>query len=260
MKNKLKLVKNLLEKRSARKKEGLFVIEGPHLIEEAGDRVKFYFYCENLPIVKKLEEGGSIGYKLSRKQFTELSQVEAPQGIIAVVRDLEFSLNDVLTNHPTIQSSNNPSLIIYCIGVQDPGNLGTIIRTADALGATGIILSKGTVDLYNPKVVRSTQGSIFHLPIVIVEDDQETIEQLKQKNVKIIVSDIKASRESFSADLTGPIAFLIGNEGAGLPGGIFELADEMVKIPMPGRAESLNAGISAGILLYEALRQRNSGR
>ncbi len=247
MKEKLNLVKNLLEKRSFRRKEGLFVVEGPHLVEEAGDRVKYFFYCENLPIVAQLEEKGSIGYKLSRKQFEELSQVEAPQGILAVVREFESSLTELL--------KGNETLIVYCLGIQDPGNLGTIIRSADALGATGVILSKGSVDLYNPKVVRATQGSLFHLPITMVEDDLETIRKLKQKNVKIISTDVSGPKNVFDVELSGPVAILVGNEGAGLPQAVIEAADRSVKIPMPGKAESLNVGISTAILLYEIMRQ-----
>jgi TrmH family RNA methyltransferase len=243
----LKLVRNLLEKRSARRKEGRFVVEGPHLVEEAGDKVECAVFCEYLPIVKKLEEKGVPTYKVSHQQFEELSGVETPQGVLAVVREFEYQFRDVLKADKT--------LIVFCVGVQDPGNLGTIIRSADAFGASGVILSKGTVDLYNPKVVRSTMGSLFHLPIITVEDDQETIEHLKQKGVKIIATAVDAKRVVSTADLKGPVAVLVGNEGAGLPGEIVKLADEVVKIPMPGKAESLNVGVSTAILLYEILRQ-----
>jgi len=252
MNEKLKLVRNLLEKRSARKKEKCFVVEGPHLVEEAGDRVKFVVYSETLPVVKELEKKNVPCYKVSRQQFEELSGVETPQGILAVVREFEYQFRDVLKADKT--------LIIYCLGVQDPGNLGTIIRSADAFGASGIILSKGTVDLYNPKVVRSTMGSLFHLPIITVEDEKETIEHLKQKGVKIIATAVDAKRIVNDVDLKGPIAVLVGNEGAGLPEDVVKLADETVKIPMPGEAESLNVGVSTAIFLYEALRQKSHGR
>jgi TrmH family RNA methyltransferase len=247
MKDKLKLVKNLQEKRNYRRKEGLFVVEGPHLVEEAGERVKFFFYYENLPIVAQLEEQGSIGYKLSRKQFEEISQVETPQGILAVVRGLECSLTDLLKGKET--------RIVFCVGVQDPGNLGTIIRSADALGASGVILSKGTVDLYNPKVIRATQGSIFHLPIALAEDDLETIGKLKRENVKIIGTAASGPTNVFAADLSGPVAILVGNEGTGLPAEIMGRSDVLARVPIAGKAESLNVGIAAAILLYEIMRQ-----
>src|SRR3989338_833330 len=116
MNQKLKLIKNLLEKRSARRKEGLFVIEGPHLIEEAGEKVKFAVYSENLPIVKTMEAQGTVCYKVSRKQLEEISGVETPQGIIAVVREFEYQFRDVLKGYQT--------LIIFCLGAQDPENQG----------------------------------------------------------------------------------------------------------------------------------------
>ncbi|MDD5593118.1 MAG: RNA methyltransferase [Candidatus Margulisbacteria bacterium] len=247
MNEKLKLVKNLLEKRSARRKEGKFVIEGPHLIEEAGDKVNFIVYCEKLPIVKKLEEEGVPAIKVSKEQFEEVSGVEAPQGVLGVVKLFDYQFRDVIKEDKT--------LIVFCVGVQDPGNLGTIIRSADAFGASGVILSKGTVDLYNPKVVRSTMGSLFHLPIFNTEDEVETIEHLKQKNVKIVATTVSARKNCFEAELNKSIAILVGNEGAGLDKEIVKLADEEVKIPMVGKAESLNVGISTAVLLYEALRQ-----
>ena len=136
MQQQLKLIKNLLETRKARRKEKLFVVEGVRMVEEAGERVKTFFYSENLPIVKNLEAQMSVGYKVSKKQLAEISQVETPQGIVAIVREQECSLDQIDTK----------GVIVYCLGVQDPGNLGTIIRTADAFGASGVILSKGTVD------------------------------------------------------------------------------------------------------------------
>lgn len=263
MQSQLKLIKNLLETRKARRKEKLFVVEGVRMVEEAGERVKTFFYSENLPIVKKLEAQMSVGYKVSKKQLAEISQVETPQGIVAIVREQEYSLDDIFTVSPLTRGRSREAtegvVIVYCLGVQDPGNLGTIIRTADAFGASGVILSKGTVDLYNPKVVRATMGSLFHLPIVLAADDAETIGQLKGKNVKIVTTDLKASKTAAAGDYRGGVAFLVGNEGAGLPPEIVALG-EAVKIPMPGNAESLNVAVSTAILLYEATRQREHGK
>ncbi|MDD4179161.1 MAG: RNA methyltransferase [Candidatus Margulisbacteria bacterium] len=242
-KNVIKLINNLSEKRSARRKEGLFVIEGLHLIEEAGKKVKFAVYSENLPIVQKLEEQGTGCYKVSRKQLEEISGVETPQGIIGVARQFDYSMRDLFKGDKT--------LIVYCLGVQDPGNLGTIIRSADAFGASGVIISKGTVDLYNPKVVRSTMGSIFHLPIITRENDVETIEHLKKENVKVVASVLGTDMRLDEVALAGPVAFLVGNEGAGLSEEVVGLADAKVNIPMLGKAESLNVGIAASIMLYE---------
>jgi TrmH family RNA methyltransferase len=245
----LKLVKNLLEKRSARRKEGRFVVEGPHLVEAAGEKVECLVYCENLPVVKALEAQGTPCYKISRQQFEELSGVETPQGVLAVVREFGFAFRDLLKADKT--------LIVYCLGVQDPGNLGTIIRSADAFGATGVIVSKGTVDLYNPKVVRSSMGSLFHLPIITTEDDGATIKYLKEHKVKIVAADGSAKQDVAAVSLKGAVALLLGNEGAGLIKSIIEIADEAARIPMVGRAESLNVGMATSVLLYEALRQRS---
>jgi TrmH family RNA methyltransferase len=244
----LKLIKNLLEKRSARRKEGRFVVEGPHLVAEAGDKLECLVYCENLPEVQKLETKGVPGYKISRQQFEDLSGVEAPQGVLGVVKEFGYGYRDLLKGDKT--------LIVYCLGVQDPGNLGTIIRSADAFGASGVVVSKGTVDLYNPKVVRSTMGSLFHLPIVITEDDGATVKYLRERKVKLISTDAAGKKDLSEAKLKGPVAILLGNEGRGLPAEVSKLADETVRIPMAGRAESLNVGMAASVLLYEALRQR----
>jgi TrmH family RNA methyltransferase len=247
MKEKIRLVKNLLEKRKARRKEQRFVVEGPHLVEEAGELIDFIVYAENLPIVARLKEKVDC-LKVSKEQFEELSEVETPQWVLAVVQEKKYELKDAL-------KGANP-LVVFCVEVQDPGNLGTVIRTADAVGATGIILSKGTVDLYNGKVIRSTMGSLFHLPIVQVDEVSETIEYLKGRKVRVVATAMSAEKDYFSAEYKGPSAILVGNEGAGLPGEIVKLADDSVKIPMPGKAESLNVGISTAVVLYEAMRQR----
>jgi len=248
MKEKIRLIQNLLEKRKARRKEEKFVVEGPHLVEEAAEFIDFVVYAERLPILPKLEDLDIDCYKVSKKEFAEISEVETPQWILAVVKQQKFELRDIL-------KVANP-LIVCCVEVQDPGNLGTIIRTADAVGASGVILSRGTVDLYNSKTVRSTMGSLFHLPIVQADDIVDTLETLKKKNVKLVAADLKGKNDYFLTDYRNSTAILVGNEGAGMPAGIVDLCDEIVKIPMPGQAESLNVGVSTAVVLYEALRQR----
>ncbi|MFA6548550.1 MAG: RNA methyltransferase [Candidatus Margulisiibacteriota bacterium] len=264
MKEKLKLIKNLLEKRSARRKEGLFVVEGPHLVAEAADQIKFILYAENLPLIKELEAKNILCFKVSKEEFSEISEVEAPQWVLAVVKMREYTLEDLVTpsvsalprHLPLSKGERREGVIVFCHEIQDPGNLGTIIRTADAAGASGIILSKGTVDLYNSKTIRSTMGSLFHLPIVEVEDVEETLALLKNKNIKSIAASLSAQKNYFEVDYKGGVVLVVGNEGAGLSTEIIKLCDETVKIPMPGKAESLNVGISTAVILYEALRQR----
>ena len=251
MKDKLRLIRNLLEKRSARRKTERFVVEGPHLVCEAGELIDFIVYSDNLPIVSRLSKKGIQCLKVSRQQFLDISQVETPQGVLAVVKQQVYTLDNILTK--------TAPLIVFCIGIQDPGNLGTIIRTADAVAASGVILSRGTVDLYNQKVIRSTMGSLFHLPIAQVVDPLETIKKLKAKNIQVIATFLSGARDHFKLEYNKACAILVGNEGAGLPKEIVAAADEVVKIPIPGKAESLNAGISTAVILYEALRQRKLG-
>lgn len=250
--NKLKLIKNLIEKRSSRRREGRFVVEGPHLVEEAIKDIDYLIYAEELPLVAKLEAAGLKCLKVTKKQYLEVTQVESPQWIMGVAFQK-------LTSVAKLMMAER-ALLIYCLGVQDPGNLGTIIRTADASKATGLILSKGTVDIYNPKVIRSTMGSLFHLPIALVDDDVETLKQLKENNVKIIATSPTGAINYWQGDFRGSCVILIGNEGWGLTAEIQALADDLVTIPMPGWAESLNASISAALILYEALRQRQNGK
>jgi TrmH family RNA methyltransferase len=256
MQEKLKLIKNLLEKRRARDKEGLFVVEGPHLVQEAMANIKYVFYAENLPIVKELESKNIQCLKISKKEFSAVSEVETPQWILAVVKMQTPSLFSPLTRGRCSSETRTEGVFVFCHEIQDPGNLGTIIRTADAAGASGIIISKGTVDLYNSKTIRATMGSLFHLPIVEVEDVEETLKLLKKKNIKTVATSLSAAKNYFEVDYKNGVAIVVGNEGAGLPEDVVKLCDEVVKIPMPGKAESLNVGISTAVILYEALRQR----
>ncbi|MDI6731583.1 MAG: RNA methyltransferase [Candidatus Margulisbacteria bacterium] len=248
---KLRLVKNLFTKKSARKKEKKFVVEGPHLAAEAVDWIDFVIYAKDQPLLEQLQKKNISCFKVTQKEYDELSAVETPQGILAVIREQSFGLNAVI-------KADTP-LIVFCINVQDPGNLGTIIRTADAVGASGVILSKGTVDLYNPKVIRSTMGSLFHLPIVQEAEVEAAVAFLKQHKIKLIAADLAGEKSHFALKYNQPMAVLVGNEAAGLPPEIVQLCDEKVKIPMPGKAESLNVGVSAAVILYEALRQRMNG-
>lgn len=250
MREKLKLIKNLLEKRRAREKEGLFVVEGPHLVEEAirsGAEIEYIVTTHPPTPSLKKRRGAQIGeiIEVNAKQFAELSDVETPQGILAVVKVREYRLEDLRTE----------GVIVFCHEIQDPGNFGTIIRTADAAGASGIILSKGTVDLYNSKTLRATMGSLFHLPIVEIEDVHETLSFLKKNNIKTVATSLSASKNYFEVDYKDGVAIVVGNEGAGLPKEVVKSCDEIVKIPMPGKAESLNVAVSTALLLYEVIRQ-----
>lgn len=248
MKKKIDLVKKLLKNRKFRLEEQKFVVEGPHLVAEAQEFVEYILYSQDSSLLAKLKTQGLESFKVTKKQFAELSRVDTPQGILAVVKKPKISLKDMTR-------VINP-LIVFCVGVQDPGNLGTIIRTADAVAASGIILSRGTVDLYNDKVIRASMGSMFHLPIVQIGSIVEIIAKLKQQQVNIVAAAGQASKSFFETDFKKATAIIIGNEGAGLPADILRLADEVVSIPMPGRSESLNVAVAGSIMLYEAVKQR----
>jgi len=243
-----RLALNLFEKRKIREKEGLYVLEGEKLVEEALDQAKFIIYSQNLPIVKKAENFGIPCFKVSKQIMEKITSVETPPGVLAVSQIRNWNMENVTKNE-------NP-LILFAIEIQDPGNIGTMIRTLDAVAGSGLIVSKGNVDVYNPKVVRSTMGSILRVPISRSENLSDSITNLKKIGIKIIGASLNAKKHHWSADLSGPLAILVGNESAGLSDEALKLCDETVKIPMPGRAESLNAAMAATVMLYEALRQR----
>ena len=237
---------NLLEKKKVRDKAGKFVVEGEHLVLESFRDAEFVVHSVEGLAAREAAARKIPCFKVSKKVFSFLTSVETPQGVLAVVKKREWKLADLLRSAGTI---------VYCAGVQDPGNLGTIVRSADAAGAAGVIVSRGTADPYNQKVIRSTMGSIFHLPLVQAEDDGEMIASLKKAGVRVVGADM-SGKDYWGADLTGPVAVMIGNEGAGIPEKLLAACDEVIRVPMPGKAESLNAAMSASLILYEALRQR----
>jgi RNA methyltransferase, TrmH family len=252
----IKEVKSLKLKKNREDKK-FFFIEGERFVEEAVKEEveinKIFIsdsYIKNVnegSILRKIEQKENYIYLLPDKLFQEISDTENPQGILAIIKMKEHEFSDVF---------NEKSFIIILDSIQDPGNMGTIIRTADAVGATGIIYSKGCVDIYNPKVLRGSMGSIFHLPVVYCENLFTTIEIIKKRNIKIYAAHLKADKNYFDVDMHNTIAIIIGNEANGINDELASLADTFVKIPMEGKAESLNASVAAGILMYEVARQR----
>ena len=189
---------------------------------------------------------------LSDPVFAHISDTKTPQGILAVVRRRKYSMRDILREDP------GKALVAVLDNLQDPGNLGTIFRTAEAAGVTGIILSRDCVDIYNPKVIRSTMGAVFRVPFLYAEDLQGTIVELKREGIKVYAAHLKGRKAYDQEDYREGCAFLIGNEGNGLRDEIAECADHYVIIPMLGRAESLNAAVAAAVLMFEVSRQRRS--
>ena len=155
-----------------------------------------------------------------------------------------------------LHKSGKPALLLVLENLQDPGNLGTIVRTAEAAGATGILMSRGCADITNPKVTRSTMGSLFRVPFAYTDDLGADLQEMKKKGVRLYAAHLQGSVGLYEEQYTGPTAFLIGNESRGLTDETAGLADRAVRIPMGGQVESLNAAVASSILMYEACRQR----
>ena len=271
---KIKLVVQLQSKASVRRKQKMFVVEGIRMYEEipASDLVYTYvsesYYNE---VIKTGKLSNKAKDNLALKEyfivadnvFKNMSDTVTPQGILAVVKQKEYTLEDIMstkTNDQALENTttnNNGRAFIVLESIQDPGNLGTIVRTAEGAGVSGIIMNKETVDIYNSKVIRSTMGSMYRVPFIVTENLEETINELKKNNITVFAAHLKGD-EYYAKDLyKGDVAFLIGNEGNGLSDDIAKMADKYVKIPMEGMVESLNASVAAAILMYEAKRQRD---
>ncbi len=247
-------VKNVIrlgKSEKARREEGSFLAEGVRLGGEVpAGRVREAFLSESLA---RRPEGEALSEKLkaeivSDRVMAAMSDTRTPQGVLAVVSRAEADEEEILrTENPLI-------LGLECL--QDPGNLGTILRTAEAAGVTGVFLSAGCVDLYNPKVIRSTMGSLFRVPFVTEVDLAAMVGKMRGKGIRIFAAHLAGSVLYDEPDYAAPSAFLIGNEGAGLSESLTSLADSRVRIPMAGQVESLNAAVSCAVLLYEAAGQR----
>lgn len=259
--NQIKNIINLQKKARERRAQRLFVIEGIRAFKEVPPAlIKAVYYCEgfyeesatNREIIEKACKINPLieVEEVAKSVFSSMSDTVTPQGVMAVVCMPEFSLSDVL-------SVDRIPQIVLLETLQDPGNLGTIIRTAEGSGTTGIIMNQTTVDIYSPKVVRSTMGSIFRVPHIIVEDLTQTVELLKTEyGVEVYAAHLKGEKFYDEFDFKKPLGFMIGNEGNGLSDELSSCASSYLKIPMEGQLESLNASVAASILMYEAHRQR----
>ncbi|WP_347490783.1 TrmH family RNA methyltransferase [Desulfoscipio sp. XC116] len=250
-----------LARRKFREREGKFIIEGIRFLEEA--------LQVDWPLEIVLHTGCAAGQAragylldmLARRGvpllavddalFRELADTESPQGVLAVARVPEVPDID-----PWGWAARGRDLLLLVDGIRDPGNLGTVIRSADAAGADGVLIIKGSVEPYNPKTLRSTMGSIFHVPVIPVLERDALLSQLRAAGWRLVVGEPGACKLIHQCDLTGRVVLAVGSEADGVSDAVCRAARERVRIPMPGRAESLNAGVAAGIMLYEALRQR----
>lgn len=243
-----------LQTRKGRNKEQKFIVEGVRAVNEAlhADahvEVVVYDAAHGIPEGIEMQTDKSIEWvAASSEVIAKCTDTVTPQGVFAVVRQLEHKVDNLL-------AAAQP-LVVVIDGIQDPGNLGTIIRSADAVGATGVVLGKGTVDVYNPKVVRATMGSLFHLPVVAA-DLLSVLPQVKQHNIPIIGTGLQTDHHCYEEDFTQGAWIVIGNEARGISEELLPLLDRQIIIPMVGQAESLNAAMATTVILYEALRQRH---
>ncbi|MBN2395217.1 MAG: RNA methyltransferase [Candidatus Atribacteria bacterium] len=244
-----RMIKGLKQKKM-RESTQLYLLEGSRLVEEAisrGAKIKYVLMDETIESELKLIQNYQT-LRLANQLFKGISDTVHSQGIIAVVEKEEIQLEGLVLDE-------NP-LIVVLDGIQDPGNLGTMIRTSAAAKATAVLLTKGTVDLFNPKVIRSTMGSVFQIPIVRNIDDEAMIQWLNDHSINILVADLESKEYYFSINLKAPFALVIGNENKG-PKEIWKnSALKIIKIPILGSTESLNASVAAGIILFDAVRQR----
>jgi TrmH family RNA methyltransferase len=240
---------------SSLNEHGEVAIEGMHLVEEAirsGLRLSTVFFSESARerIHKLLPQLSSQteALLLPDSVFASAVPTETPQGIAALVRVKQAALANIL--------EDQPALLVVAAGLQDPGNLGTIARSAEAFGVTGLLLGERTVSPWNWKALRASAGSLFRVPLAKIELDA-ALSEIRSRHVCVLATSSHKGKAISEVDLRGPVAFVVGNEGAGLQKDILARADETVAIPQSSKIESLNAGIAASILLYEAARQRH---
>ncbi|AUG30161.1 RNA methyltransferase [Microbacterium hominis] len=251
-----------LTKRSARQETGLFLLEGPQAAREAlafrPDTLVELFATptameRHQDIRDAARDAGLEIVFTTEAVLDAMADTVTPQGIVAVARQSPTSLKDVFAASPT--------LIAICEEVRDPGNLGTIIRAADAAGADAVVLTGRTVDPYNPKVVRATTGSLFHLPVAVGAELSATVERAHAAGMRVVAADVGG--DDFLARrevLAEPTAWLFGNEARGLEDAALGLADLSLRLPIYGRAESLNLATAASVCLYETAFAQRGGR
>lgn len=241
-----------LHDKKGRTKEGAFILEGVRLVKDAADSgavIRLFVASEsfargNRDFLSMCDDRKLV--LMPDALFRKTGDTDTPQGIIAVAEIPQHNERDILSKARRIIALEN---------LQDPGNAGTIVRSADACGFDAVFFSKDSVDPYNSKAVRATMGSLFHLPVIICEDLFKTMKILKSHGVGIVSAEPRDAVPCWEADLSDHIALVIGNEGNGISEHMLKLSDKKVMIPMSGGAESLNAAAAASILLYESMRQ-----
>ncbi len=241
----MKHIVQLQKKAKLRNAEQCFIVEGPKMVAETPKELLQEIYIAE-SFAPRWE--GVQGEIVSDAVMKAISDTTTPQGVLAVVKKPSYDLDEIL--------SKEPAHLLLVEGVQDPGNLGTMFRTGEGAGITGVIMHKTTVDLFHPKTVRSTMGSIYRVPFLVAEDWEETISEIRSAGVTLFAAHLKGESMYDELDFRSSCGFFVGNEGNGLTEETSALADTLLKIPMQGQLESLNAAMAAGILMYETSRQR----
>ncbi len=248
----IKQIIALLKKGKERKSQKVFVIEGRKMFEEIceqKERVRKAYFSESYWMeIYENKQHPVVPYEIvADSVFEAMAETVTPQGVLAIVEMPKYSLEQMIEQAGTL---------LLLEDLRDPGNLGTIVRTAEAAGVAGIILSKESVDVYNPKVIRSTMGAIYRVPFLYVEDFKELLVRLKEQKVRLLAAHLQGTKNFDKADYSGKVGILIGNEANGLSDEVADLAEEKVLIPMAGNVESLNAAVAAALLMYEAFRKQ----
>lgn len=256
----VKNIEKLMKSSRERTEQGLYVCEGIKMflevMERPGALVKAYFAESFLsdPVYReRIEERLTVPYEvLSDSVFAKASETKTPQGVLGLVRCPEYTLKDILSG----KENRNPAVLML-ENLRDPGNLGTIVRTAEGAGIDGIILSRESVDIFSPKVIRATMGAIYRVPFVYVENFTQTVKEVSKRGIRTCAAHLAGSVCYDEPDYISPCALLIGNEANGLTDETAEAADIRIRIPMEGAVESLNAAVAAAVLMYEVHRQRH---
>ena len=249
----------LKKKAKERDAQGVFFTEGIKMLREApADRVQMVYISQSFAGKTDVrKELGKLPWEeVSDEVFACMTDTKTPQGVLCVLRQFSWRPEDLLRPAPRADEKCAPPLLLALETLQDPGNLGTIVRMAEGAGVCGILMSRDCVDIYNPKVIRSTMGSIYRMPFCYVEDFGSELAAWKRAGVRLYAAHLDGRRSYDREDYTGASAFLIGNESRGLSREIAAMADHLIRIPMLGQVESLNAAVAASVLAYEAARQR----
>ena len=241
----VKHIIQLQKKARLRREENVFIAEGPRMVIETPKEM-----LEEIYVAESFEDtwDGPVDEIVSDAVMKAMSDTQTPQGVLAVVKRPSYDLEDIL--------ARRPAHLLLVEGIQDPGNLGTMFRTGEGAGVTGVIMHKTTVDLFHPKTVRSTMGSLYRVPFYVAEDWEKDLHRISEAGISLYAAHLQGQQMYDMFDYRSDCGFLIGNEGNGLTDATAAMADAYLRIPMEGSVESLNAAMAAGILMYEVNRQR----